>query len=102
MKVYTVCWGSAGIDDDYNANAYAGVHGVYASEEEAKKGLEECKDELYNDVVYGPEYDEEDLEHVKDTTRVYGSVNENYFEIDYTIGDASCELYITMVETELK
>ena len=100
-KVYVVCWGSSGIDDDCNAHAYAGVYGVYASEENAKKGLEECKDELYNEIVSGPEYNEEDLENIKNNTQVYGSVNDNYFEIDYTIGDDSCELYITMEEKEI-
>ena len=100
-KVYVVCWGSSGMDDDCNAHAYTGVHGVYISEEKAKKGLEECKDECYNDVVFGPEYDDEAREQVKQNTHVYGSVNENYFEIDYTIGDNSCEIYITLVEKEI-
>ena len=93
-KVYIVCWGSAGQDDDGNSKAYCGVHGVYAFMDDAKKGLEECKNECYNEIVDNPDFDEEDREEVKASTQVYGSVDDDYFEIDYELGGIPTEIYI--------
>lgn len=95
-RVYVVCWSSAGQDDDGNSKAYCGVHGVYAFEDDAKKGLEECKNDIYREVTENPDYDEEDMAEVMASTKVYGSVNDDYFEIDYTMGDVPCEIYITL------
>lgn len=97
-KIYVVHWGSAGIDDDGNAKAYAGVHGVYSTLAGAQLALEVCKNENYNEIVNNPDYDDYDVEVAMKTTRVYGSVEEGYFEIDYSIGDTPCELYITITE----
>jgi hypothetical protein len=97
-KIYVVHWGSAGIDDDGNAKAYAGIHGVYSTLTGAQLGLEVCKNENYNEIVNNPDYDEEDRELAKINASVYGSVEEGYFEIDYSIGDTPCELYITITE----
>lgn len=101
-KLWVVCWGSAGSDDDGNAKAFTGVHGVYKSKELARKGLVECKDEIYDEIVNNPDFDENDVEEAKKTTRVYGSVNEDYFEIDYVLGDTPVEVYINLVEQEVK
>jgi hypothetical protein len=100
-KVYVVCWGSASSDDDGNAQAYSGIHGIYNSKDEALKGLEEYKDECYNDIVNNPDYDEEDRELAEVNISIYGSAEDGYFELDYFIGDTSCELYITIVEKEI-
>ena len=93
-KVYIVCWGSAGQDDDGNSKAYCGVHSVYAFMDDAKKGLEECKNECYNEIVDNPDFDEEDREEIKASTQVYGSVDDDYFEIDYELGGIPTEIYI--------
>jgi hypothetical protein len=93
-QVYVVCWSSAGQDDDGNSKAYCGVHGVYAFQDDAKRGLEACKDEIYSEIVDNPDYDEEDREEVKASTHVYGSVNDDYFEIDYELGGVPSEIYI--------
>lgn len=100
-KLYIVCWSSAGQDDDGNAKAFCGVHGVYTSKAKAKVGLLECKDECYNEVVNSPDHDEEDKEYAEVNTSIYGSVEEEYFEIDYFIGDTPCELYMTIEEKDL-
>ena len=100
-KVYIVCWGAAGADDDGNAKAYSNVHGVYAFLDDAKKGLEECKNEYYDEIVNNPDLDEEARDYEKVNTSVYGSVNDDYFEIDYFLGDTPCEIYITLVEKEI-
>lgn len=97
-KLYIVCWSSAGQDDDGNAKAFCGVHGVYTSKSTALKGLVECKNQTYDEIVNNPDYDDYDIEQAKLTTRVYGSEAEEYFEIDYSMGDASCEIYITISE----
>ena len=93
-QVYIVCWGSTGQDDDGNSSAYCGVHGVYAFLDDAKHGLEACKNEIYSEIVDNPDYDEEDREEVKASTQVYGSVNDDYFEIDYDLGGVPSEIYI--------
>ena len=106
MKVYIVCWGNASQDDHGNSTAYTGVHGVYASLEEAQKALVECKDQIYNEIVF-IEPDEEDPEipeiaqRLKDSTQVYGSVEDGYFEIDYESWDILAETYIKLEEKEV-
>ena len=100
--VYIVCWGSAGQDDDGNSKAYTNVHGVYNFLDDAKKGLVECKDECYNEIVNNPDYDEEDRILASINTSVYGSVNDDHFEIDYFLGDVPCEIYINLVQQTVK
>ena len=93
-NIYIVHWASASIDDDGNAQAYAGVHGVYSALEAAELGLMECKDVTYDEVVQNEE--PEMIQYAIDNTRVYGSVKEGYFEIDYDFGAGPCEIYITI------
>jgi hypothetical protein len=95
-KLYIVCWGSAGQDDDGNSKAFCGVHGVYTSKSDALRGLVECKDVCYDEVVQ--DEDPETLEYNKSRARVYGSEAEEYFEIDYDFADVTNELYITICE----
>ena len=102
-QVYVVCWGSAGADDDGNAKAFAGVHGVFAFKDDAKRALEACKDEIYNEIVDNPDLEEYEIELVKQSTRVYGSVNDDYFEIDYELGGVPAEIYIKIeIKTLMK
>lgn len=101
MKLYIVCWGSASQDDDGNARAYSGVHGVYTDFAKAKQSLLDCKNETYDELVNDPDFDEEVREEIKSTISVYGSVDEGYFEIDYVMGISPCETYISLVEKEL-
>ena len=97
MKVYVVCWGSGSCDDHGSAHAYAGVYGLYKLEDSARKALEECKDEIYSEVLNDLDPDGEYPE-LKNDVQVYGSVKEGYFEIDYTIGTEPVEVYINLVE----
>lgn len=99
--VYVVCYGSASQDDHGNSCAYGNVHGVYPFLDDAKKGLEECKNQCYEEVVNNYEYDSEARNYAEKNTRVYGSVDDDYFEIDYDLGDAPCEIYIKLVEKEI-
>ena len=93
-NIYIVHWGCASQDDDGNSKAFCGIHGVYHSKEEALKGLVECKDLNYDEVVQ--DEDPETLEYNKSRTRVYGSEAEEYFEIDWDFADAVNEIYITI------
>ncbi len=100
MKLYIVCWGSAGQDDDCNSKAFCGVHGVYKTKADALKGLVECKDVCYDEVVQDEE--PETLEYNKSRTKVYGSEAEEYFEIDYDFADVTNELYIKIEEVNME
>ncbi len=100
-KVYVVCYGSASQDDSGNSCAYGNVHGVYAFLDDAKKGLEECKNECYDDIVNNYEEGSEAREDAERNTHIYGSVEDDYFEIDYELGDTPCEIYIKLVEKEI-
>lgn len=101
-KIYTVCWGSAGQDDDGNSKAFSGVFGTYTSKEVAKRALEDCKIEMYNEVVNDYAFDGCDESYIEENVKVYGSVEEDYFEIDYNVCDFVHEIYINLVETSLR
>lgn len=99
--VYVVCWGNASQDDDGNAAAFSGVHGVYAFKDDAKTGLEECKQEFVNELTNDSDFPREDRQEILDTMNIYGSVNDDFFEIDYETGGIPCEIYIHIVKKEL-
>lgn len=100
MEVYAVVWGTGSCDDHGNAHAFSGVHGIYKSEASAKTMLEVCKNDILGDIKNDlnpdgdfPEYKEEA------NIQVYGSVEDGYFEIDYTIGTDPVEVYIQITHT---
>ena len=101
MKVFIVGWATASQDDNGNCSAYGNVHGVYTNYIDAKKGLVGLKDEFYNEIVNNPDYNEEDVAKAKDSTEVYGSVEEEYFEIDYESWDIKNEVRIYLEEKEI-
>lgn len=102
MKVYIVCWACASQDDNGNCSANGGVHGVYTDREKARVGLIECKEEMYSEIVYNPDYDENDIKNMKDNVEVHGSSDQNYFEIDYESCDIPNEIRIEIVESEVE
>lgn len=102
MKVFIVCWACASQDDNGNCSAHGGVHGVYTDHDKARVGLIECKEEMYNEIVYNPDYDENDIKNMKDNVEVYGSSDQDYFEIDYESWDIPNEIRIEIVESEVK
>jgi hypothetical protein len=96
VEVLTVVWSTGSCDDHGSAHSFAGVHGTYKSDESAKRGLEECKNEIYEDVLNDLDPDNE-FSDIRDEVKVYGSVEDGYFEIDYTIGTDPVEAYIGIV-----
>jgi hypothetical protein len=101
MKVYIVLWGTGSCDDHYNAHAYANVHGIYKSEASALKALEDCKQEIYDEILTNLDPDGE-FPNIEDEVQIYGSVENGYFEIDYVLGTEPVEIYVTMVEKEIQ
>lgn len=100
MEVYAVIWGTGSCDDHNNAHAFCGVHGIFKSEASAQQALEECKNEIVAEAMSGLCFDEEeDPNDHKDEVQVYGSVKDGFFEVDYTIGTESVEVYIQITHT---
>ena len=79
MKIYAVCWSNSTQDDDGNSKAYGDAWKAYTTLEEAKAGLEECKNEFITEIVQGLAGDE--LEEALQDIEIYGSADELYFEI---------------------
>jgi hypothetical protein len=100
MEVYAVIWSTGSCDDHGNAHSFSGVHGIYKSEASAKKALEACKEEFLADIKndLNPDDEYRECEEAADI-QVYGSVEDNYFEIDYIIGTEPVEAYILITHT---
>ena len=101
MEVYSVIWASSACDDDGNVHAFSGVHGIYMSEESAKVALEECKQEIVNEAYECLDPDNE-FPDVRDEVKVLGAVENNYFEVDYTMGTEPVEIQIQIVKTSVQ
>lgn len=102
MLVFNVVWGRGAYTEDNTVNTYAGVHGTYFAEADAKKGLEECKQEFFDEVLNNPDLSDDDKESFRHNVQVYGSVNDDYFEIDYTVDDRPVEIYIQLTHTRVQ
>jgi hypothetical protein len=102
MKVYVVYWAAASKNNEGSLSAFSHVSGVYAFEDDAKKGLESCKQDFLTSILENSDLDEAEKERVKANTHVYGSVEDDYFKIEYLDGDNPCEIYISLVEKEIQ
>lgn len=103
MKLYVVCWSCSYVDDHDNVGTNTGVQGLYKSKESAKVGLEEFKDEvlanLREDV--DPDGDMPELMDEIDLA-IWGSVDEEYYEISYTLGIEPVVEQVKIKEVELE
>lgn len=102
MQVFSVVWGRGAYVDDNSVNTYAGVHGIYLTEADAKKGLEECKQEFLDEILNNPDLSDDDKESFKHNVQVYGSVVDDYFEIDYTMDECPVEIYIQITHSHVQ
>lgn len=102
MQVFSVVWGRGAYSDDNSVNTYAGVHGLYRTEDDAKKGLEECKQEFLNEILNNPDLSDDDKESFKHNVQVYGSVVDDYFEIDYIMDECPVEIYIQITHSHIQ
>lgn len=98
-NMYIVCCGASSCDDHGNAHANVGIHGVYTTRAGARIALVECKDQIIQETKHDLDPDGEFPEALDDLDiKVYGSEQEEYFEIDYTIGTDPCEVCIKIIE----
>lgn len=101
MQVFSVVWGRGAYEDEA-VNTYAGLHGIYLTEADAKKHLEECKQEFLDEILNNPDLSDEDKESFKHNVQVYGSVVDDYFEIDYTVDEQPVEIYIQITHAHVQ
>jgi hypothetical protein len=97
-KLYIVCWGHASTDDDGNCVANCGVVGAYLSQKKAEEALEADLKAFIDSLVDG--YDAEDAHEVMESARIYGSVKEGYFEVDYAGAFNTMEYRVEIKEQE--
>ena len=101
-KIYVVHWGCGSADARGRGHAYSGVVSAHFNKADALKALEEYKDETLEDVKNDIDPDGDMPELVDDAgIQVYGSVAEEYFEIDYELGLESVEIHIGISETTI-
>lgn len=102
MKVYTVTWACGSCDDHDVVHTNTGVHGVYTSKDSAKVGLEECKQRTLNELTEAVDPDG-DMPELMDEINlvVEGSVDEEYFRLEYILGIEPTNEYIKIEEVEL-
>lgn len=93
MEVLTVIWSSGSCDDHGNAHSFAGVHGIYQSEATAQQGLEECKNEMLDEIYTDLDPDNE-FPDVRNEVQINGCISDGYFEISYTLGTEPVMIYI--------
>ena len=99
-KIYVVCWASGSTDDHGNAHAYSGTAGAYRDKADALKALEIYKNETLQEVYEDLDPDG-DMPEERENVHVYGSITDEYFEIDYILGTEPVELYIGISETTI-
>ena len=97
-KLYIVCWGHASIDDDGNSVANCGVVGAYLSRQKAEKALEADVKAFIDELADG--MDAEDAQEIFKNIQCYGSVTEDYLEVDYEWADNNSEYRVEIVEQE--
>lgn len=102
MKVYTVVWACGSADDHDVVHTNVGVHGVYTSKESAKVGLEECKQRTLDELAdaVDPDGDMSELMDEIDLD-IEGSVDDEYFRIEYTLGCEPVNELIKIEEVEI-
>lgn len=100
-KIWVVSWARALGGDETPVDAYVGTEGAYTSFGDALKALTKCKDELISGIYEGIE-DLEDKDKLSESFQVYGSEQEEYYEIDYTAPDDTLiEFYVGLQEVNL-
>ena len=101
MEVYAVIWSSGSCDDHGNAHSFANVHGIYKSEASAQLALEECKQEMLDEVYVDLDPDG-DYPEFRDEVCVNGSAKDGYYEISYILGTEPVMIYVGIEHTYVK
>lgn len=98
-KLYLIIWGTANVDDHGAASTYCGCEKYFYSKTKALKALTEYKDAFVKSLF--EDADEDERAYIEDTLYIYGSEQEEYYEIDYTIYDCPSEHYVRLQEIEI-
>lgn len=102
MKVYAVVWACGSTDDHGYVSTNTGVHGIYTSKESAKIGLEECKQRTLNELTEAVDPDGDMPELMNEIDLVIdGSIHEEYYKIEYTLGCEPVNELIKIEEVEI-
>ena len=102
MKVYAVIWACGSADDHDYVSTNTGVYGVYTTKESAKIGLEGCKQRTLNELneAVDPDGDMPELMDEIDLV-IDGSIHEEYYRIEYTLGCEPVNELIKIEEVEI-
>ena len=102
MKLYVVCWSCSYFADHDGLGTNTGVQGVYKSRESAKVGLEEFKDEVLANLREDVDPDGDMPELMDEIDLVIdGSVDEEYYRFEYTLGCEPVNELIKIEEVEI-
>lgn len=96
-KIYLVIWGDAKVNDRGDASAYCGCDGAFFDKQKALEALTIEKDAYIKSILDDAD-DEETREKYENSIQVYGSEQEEYYEIDITVDNDTSEFYIRISE----
>lgn len=96
-KLYLIIFGTATTDEKGVCSAYCGCEKYFYSRVKALKALTEAKDSYIKDFK-----DNATEVNYEDCIQVYGSEQEEYYEVDITINDDNMsECYFRLQEIEI-
>ncbi len=103
--MWIITFGNASMDDHGNPVAHCGCIGIYTDKEKALTALVNEKDSCVADLKSSYEEEAEtaeDLETLINSIHVYGSLQEEYFEIDFDFADGTAEYCLRLEEVHEK
>ena len=103
--MWVITFGNASQDDHGNSHAYCGCIGTYSDKEQALNALLAEKESTVEDIKsnYSEEAEDADeLQSLVNSIQVYGSTQEEYFEIDFDLADSRAEYYLRLEEVSIK
>lgn len=103
--MWAITFGTASQDDHGNSHAYCGCIGIYSDKEQALNALLAEKESSVADIKsnYSEEAEDADeLQSLINSIQVYGSTQEEYFEIDFDLADSRAEYYLRLEEVSIK
>lgn len=104
MKLWVVTWGTAnieGLEGEETSSAFCGCVGVFSDKASAQKNMTAYKNKFIAELTEDLDEDDATREEIEGTLEVYGSENDEYYEIDYNIFGKSYEAYIRLEEMKL-
>lgn len=100
-NLWVVTWGTScmeGPEDEATADAFCGCVGIFVDKETALKNMTAYKNRFTAELISDLDEDDVTRDEITETLEVYGSEQEEYYEIDYNIFGRSYECYIRLEE----